>query len=65
MQLLINFFQGLSPDEVLELTTPFSGAEIKEVVVNSDGNKSPGPDGFNFAFFKRFWDILKVDVEIM
>ncbi|GAU18658.1 hypothetical protein TSUD_124910 [Trifolium subterraneum] len=59
------FFQGLTPDEVLELTTPFSGAEIKEVVVSFDGNKSPGPDGFNFSFFKRFWDILKDEVGIM
>jgi hypothetical protein len=27
--------------------------EIEEVVLSSDGNKSPGPDGYNFAFIKR------------
>ncbi|GAU37373.1 hypothetical protein TSUD_22470 [Trifolium subterraneum] len=44
---------------------PFSAEEIKEVVVKSDGNKSPGPDGFNFAFFKSFWDLLKNEVGVM
>ncbi|GAU48001.1 hypothetical protein TSUD_404780 [Trifolium subterraneum] len=58
-------FLGLLSHEVGGLTTPFSEVEIKEVVVNSDGNKSPGPGGFNFSFFKRFWDLLKDEVRIM
>ncbi|MCH80954.1 LINE-1 reverse transcriptase like, partial [Trifolium medium] len=39
--------------------------EITAVVKECDGSKSPGPDGFNFAFIKEFWDLLKVDVRIM
>jgi hypothetical protein len=39
--------------------------EIEEVVKQSDGNKSPGPDGFNFAFVKKFWELLKGDVRVM
>jgi len=35
------------------------------VVKESDGNKSSGPDGFNFAFFKEFWYLLKHEVRIM
>jgi len=31
-------------------------------VKESDGNKSLGPDGFNLAFFKRFWYLLKDEV---
>lgn len=31
--------------------------EIKTVVFNSNGDKAPGPDGFNANFFKRFWPI--------
>ncbi|PNX96151.1 cysteine-rich receptor-like protein kinase, partial [Trifolium pratense] len=40
-------------------TIHFVGGEIGEVVKASDGNRSPGPDGFNFAFFKSFWEMLK------
>ncbi|OMO61164.1 Endonuclease/exonuclease/phosphatase [Corchorus capsularis] len=28
----------------------------------SDGNKSPGPDGFNLQFFKNNWAVLKADL---
>ncbi|MCI81422.1 transposon TX1 putative protein, partial [Trifolium medium] len=56
-------FQGVDPVEVLALTVPFTATEIEEVVLRSDGDKSPGPDGFNFAFFKRFWGLLKGEVE--
>lgn len=44
------------------LTRAFSEEEIKEVVWDCDGSKSPGPDGFNFEFFKNCWDIVKVDL---
>jgi hypothetical protein len=29
------------------------------------GIKVWGPDGFNFAFLKRFWELLKGDIRIM
>ncbi|PNX61140.1 cysteine-rich receptor-like protein kinase, partial [Trifolium pratense] len=35
------------------------------VVRECDGNKSPGPDGFNFSFVKAFWNLLKGEVNIM
>jgi hypothetical protein len=35
------------------------------VVCGCDGSKSPGPDGFNFAFIKEFWDLLKGEIRIM
>nr|GEW17456.1 RNA-directed DNA polymerase, eukaryota, reverse transcriptase zinc-binding domain protein [Tanacetum cinerariifolium] len=25
-------------------------------------NKAPGPDGFSFAFIKKYWDLLKTDI---
>jgi hypothetical protein len=58
-------FPCLSEDKVGNLTAIFSLEEITEVVKGSDGTKSPGPDGFNFAFIKEFWDLLKGDVRMM
>jgi hypothetical protein len=52
-------FQGVDPLEDLPLTFPFTETEIEVVVLSSDGDKSPGPDGFNFSFFKSFWGLLK------
>jgi hypothetical protein len=50
---------------VVDLTTPISAVENKKVVVSSNGNKSPAPNRFRFSIFKRFWDILKDEDEIM
>jgi hypothetical protein len=47
------------------LIVPFSEEEVRRVVLESDGSKSPGPDGFNFVFYKRFWDLLKGEVGTM
>ncbi|WJX93090.1 hypothetical protein P8452_74658 [Trifolium repens] len=58
-------FPRLSEEENENLIAPFTLEEIEEVVSSSDGNKSPGPDGFNFAFVKKFWDLLKGDVRTM
>jgi hypothetical protein len=58
-------FPVLSEEDNLMLVAPFSLEEIEEVVKTSDGAKCPGPDGFNFAFIKEFWDIMKHEVRIM
>ncbi|CAJ2635167.1 unnamed protein product [Trifolium pratense] len=58
-------FPMLSEADNLDLTSPFTLEEIELVVRLSDGNKSPGPDGFNFAFVKKFWELLKGDIRIM
>ncbi|GAU26515.1 hypothetical protein TSUD_361480 [Trifolium subterraneum] len=58
-------FPGVSDGENLLLTEPFSLEEIEEVVKKSDGNKSPDLDGFNFAFIKSCWNLMKGEVRIM
>ncbi|XP_024640483.1 uncharacterized protein [Medicago truncatula] len=52
-------FAMLNEEDNLGLVAPFSSKEIEEIVKDSDGDKSPGPDGFNFAFVKRFWHLIK------
>jgi len=27
-----------------------------------EGTKSPGPDGFNFNFIKKNWEVMKKDI---
>jgi hypothetical protein len=54
----------ISEGENRLLVNPFTSVEIEEVVKLSDGNKSPGPDGFNFTFIKTFWPLLKAEVRI-
>ena len=58
-------FARLSLEENRGLIAPFSLLEIEEVIKSSDGSKSPGPDGFNFSFFKEFWYLLKHEIRIM
>ncbi|PNY11621.1 cysteine-rich receptor-like protein kinase, partial [Trifolium pratense] len=55
-------FQKLSIEDNDLLLLPFSEEEVREVIWSCDGNKSPGPDGFNFNFLKACWSILKFDV---
>jgi hypothetical protein len=58
-------FPRLTEDDHFGLTAPFSLEEIEMVVKECDGNKSPGPDGFNFNFVKDSWDLLKGDIRIL
>ena len=36
--------------------------ELKVVVFDSPSEKAPGPDGFIGVFFKKCWDVIKVDL---
>lgn len=48
-------------EDNLNLEVSFTREEIKSVIWDSDGNKSPGLDKFNFKFLKRNWHTLEVD----
>ncbi|GJU74574.1 ABC transporter G family member 3 [Tanacetum coccineum] len=41
------------------LEMPITMEEVKRSVWDCAGSKSPGPDGFNFNFIKRTWEIIK------
>lgn len=36
--------------------------EIKTGVWACGSDKAPGPDGFNFAFIKHYWELFKMDI---
>jgi hypothetical protein len=54
-------FSQLSNIDNEALIGAFSEEEIREAVWSCDGNKSPGPDGFNFNFLKSSWNVIKDD----
>jgi hypothetical protein len=58
-------FPHLTAEQNSLLIAPFTMDEIERVVKESDGSKSPGPDGFNYAFIKEFWGLMKGEVRIM
>ncbi|GKD19628.1 hypothetical protein Tco_1208786 [Tanacetum coccineum] len=51
---------SLEQIDVLERTVTYD--EIKKAVWDCGTNKSPGPDGFSYEFFRRYWDIIDQDV---
>ena len=44
------------------LESRFEKEEILQVVQDLQGDKSPGPDGFNMAFFQKCWHVVENDV---
>jgi len=36
--------------------------EVLEVVSQCGSSKCPGPDGFNFAFVKKYWEVIGKDI---
>lgn len=55
---------GLSrvDDDEHDLDRPFTLEELKHTVDELPAEKAPGPDGFTGLFYKRCWDIIKMDV---
>ncbi|GKD62059.1 RNA-directed DNA polymerase, eukaryota, reverse transcriptase zinc-binding domain protein, partial [Tanacetum coccineum] len=44
------------------LETPVSLDEVKNAVWDCGSSKAPDPDGISFAFVKKYWDDIKVDI---
>jgi len=55
-------FKSLSVEDNMSLIASFTEKEIRYVVWQCEGTKSPGPDGFNFNFLKKSWEVLKDEV---
>ncbi|GKV35665.1 hypothetical protein SLEP1_g43906 [Rubroshorea leprosula] len=55
-------FKQISSQQAERLSASFSEDEIKKAVWDCSSSKAPGPDGFNFRFFREFWETIKKDV---
>ncbi|GJV19306.1 RNA-directed DNA polymerase, eukaryota, reverse transcriptase zinc-binding domain protein [Tanacetum coccineum] len=52
----------ISMEDARNLERKIDEKEIWEAVRGCSGNKAPGPDGFNFMFTTKTWDIIKKDL---
>nr|GEU40815.1 RNA-directed DNA polymerase, eukaryota, reverse transcriptase zinc-binding domain protein [Tanacetum cinerariifolium] len=59
------FSKTLSEDQVKEMECDVTNDEIKRAVWDCGTKKSPGPDGFTFGFFRRFWYLIQKDVNAL
>lgn len=55
-------FATLGSSQCLGLSAVFTMDELEDSVNNCDGNKTPGLDGFNLNFIRKFWEVIKLDV---
>lgn len=55
----------LSQADSTLLIGPIHLKEIKAAVFSMDSNKSPGPDGFNIAYYKSMWQVMQQDITQM
>jgi hypothetical protein len=55
-------FPAIDGAEAKCLEKAFSEEEVFEAVMNMNGDKAPGSDGFSLAFFQFCWSVLKGDI---
>nr|GEY65692.1 RNA-directed DNA polymerase, eukaryota [Tanacetum cinerariifolium] len=61
LKLNMSFPNRLSYDQVGDLDKDISIDEIRKAVWDYGESKSPGPDGFTFEFFRRYWHFIGPD----
>ncbi|GKB77669.1 hypothetical protein Tco_0944564, partial [Tanacetum coccineum] len=52
----------MSMEEAIILEKDFDEQEVWDAVRWCGGDKAPGPDGFNFKFIRKVWEVIKPDV---
>lgn len=53
---------SITLEQQADLEREVSKDELKKAVWDCGIDKSPGPDGFTFGFYRRFWNIIEKDV---
>ncbi|GAU22925.1 hypothetical protein TSUD_326970, partial [Trifolium subterraneum] len=60
---VLNLIQPrVTDDDNVVLTAPITKVEIQQALFHMHPDKSPGPDGFNPAFYQRFWEQCSDDI---
>ncbi|GJX35047.1 hypothetical protein Tco_0246604 [Tanacetum coccineum] len=58
----MRFPKTIFEDQSQDLEREVSKQEIKTAVWGCGTDKSPGPDGFSFGFYRHFWPVIEHDV---
>nr|GEX16611.1 RNA-directed DNA polymerase, eukaryota [Tanacetum cinerariifolium] len=58
----MSFPNVLSIDQQEDLERMVSKEEVKKAVWDCGMDKSPGPDGFTFGFYRHFWSTIECDI---
>nr|GFB32122.1 RNA-directed DNA polymerase, eukaryota, reverse transcriptase zinc-binding domain protein [Tanacetum cinerariifolium] len=56
------FYKSINSDQTMLLDAPVLDSEIKNAIWDCGSKKSPGPDGYSFAFYKELWNLIQSDV---
>ncbi|GJS02177.1 RNA-directed DNA polymerase, eukaryota [Tanacetum coccineum] len=60
-RLNFQFPNRLNTEQAAKMEGSISHDEIRNAVWSCGDNKSPGPDGFTFEFFRKFWNVIGPD----
>nr|GFD03497.1 RNA-directed DNA polymerase, eukaryota [Tanacetum cinerariifolium] len=55
----MSFLNTLSAAQQEDLERDVSKEELKRAIWDCGIDKSPGPDGFSFGFYRKFWSIIE------
>nr|GEW82759.1 RNA-directed DNA polymerase, eukaryota, reverse transcriptase zinc-binding domain protein [Tanacetum cinerariifolium] len=58
----MNFPKSITIDQQMDLECAVSKEELERAVWECGTDKSPGPDGFSFGFYRQFWSSIENDV---
>ncbi|XP_055959787.1 uncharacterized protein LOC130014852 [Mercurialis annua] len=58
----IDILPRVSNADNVDLMRPISELEVRRAVYSMHNDKSPGPDGFNPAFYKSYWNVVGGDI---
>nr|GEV68627.1 RNA-directed DNA polymerase, eukaryota [Tanacetum cinerariifolium] len=56
------FYRSLNANQNSFLASSTCETKIRDAVWDCGSDKSPGPNGFTFAFYKKSWDTIKKDL---
>ncbi|GKD23981.1 RNA-directed DNA polymerase, eukaryota [Tanacetum coccineum] len=60
--LVMEYPNTITLEQQVDLECEVSKEELKKAVWDCGIDKSPGPDGFTFGFYRRYWNIIEIDV---